>query len=307
MPVSVGLSLREPWVPGLLRGRKDSVDVLEVMIDDLLGLSSERLRTLRRLGRRWPLLAPGVDLGIGDAQGLDPAYVSAVSAACRRLGARWYTEHLCFLRAGGIELSHFAPLDDEPDTLAALARNAALVREQVGRPLLLENPADILGMFSTDPQPGRRLGRAYTSCLHAASAGALLDLTNLLYDARNGGWPVEDFFAELDFDRVVQIHLAGGFERGGLWVDSHSRPVEAQTYALLSEVAGRASNLRAVIVEWDEDLPGLDGALAEVERARAALLKGGAGVVTRRPRWSLADLPFVRSRAPRPDPGGSER
>jgi uncharacterized protein (UPF0276 family) len=273
--IAVGLSLRSAWIDALRRCPSGAVDVLEVMIDDVVHAPRSRIRELRALGRRWPLLAHGVALGVGAAEGVDPHYLDAVAEACARVRARWYTEHLCFVRAGGVELGHFVALDDDDETLAALARNAEQVRARVRRPFLLENPADILGTFTRPPGPrqGRRLGRAYTRSLHAATAGALLDLTNLLYDARNGGWPVEDFLAELDFERVVEIHLAGGFERRGLWIDSHSRPVEAEAHALLDEVAARAPNLRAVIVEWDEQLPSLDEILAEVEVARGLLAR----------------------------------
>ena len=273
MSIAVGISVRSPWLQALLRGRKSWVDVLEFMIDDVLDPESSHARTLRRLGRKWPLVAHGVALGIGGADGVDRCYLNAVAEACARIGARWYTEHLSFVRVGGIDLGHFVALDGEDDTLAVLSRNASLVRELVGRPLLLENPADVLGLFSAEPQPGRALGRAYTRGLHAAEAGALLDLTNLLYDARNGGWSPDDFLAELDFDRVVQVHLAGGFERGGLWVDSHSEPVEPDALELLREVARRSPNLRAVIIERDDQLPALDAMLAEVETVRATLAR----------------------------------
>jgi len=272
MAIAVGLSLRPDWIPALARARKTSVDVLEVMIDDLVHAPAKHVRQLRRLGRRWPILAHGVGLGIGAAQGLDLSYVDAIAEACARVRARWYTEHLCFVRAGGVELGHFVAVDDDRESLEVLARNAAEVRARVDRPLLLENPADVLGpprhARQPTPAPGRRLARAYTRSLHAAEAGALLDLTNLLYDARNSGWAVDEFWLELDFERVVEIHLAGGVEFRGLWIDSHSRPVETEALALLAEVVTRAPNLRAVIIEWDEQLPTIERMLAEVARVR---------------------------------------
>ena len=47
----------------------------------------------------------------------------------------------------------------------------------------------------------------------------------------------------------------------GLWIDSHDRAVHDEALALLAEVAPRAPNLRAVTLEWDEDIPPLDNRL----------------------------------------------
>ncbi len=105
--------------------------------------------------------------------------------------------------------------------------------------------------------------------------GALLDLTNLLYDARNGGFDPHTYLEALELERVVEVHLAGGREAFGLWIDSHDRPIEDDSLALLAWVARRAPNLRAVILEWDEDLPELGAVREELARVDAVLRKVG--------------------------------
>ncbi|MCA9609901.1 MAG: DUF692 family protein [Myxococcales bacterium] len=274
-PVAVGLSLREPWIEDLLRlPDRGGFECLELMIDDLL-CAAHRPPELRRLGARWVLLGHGVDLGIGDADGLDRGYLDEVHEALRQLHVHWWSDHLCFLRAGGVDLGHFAPLDGAPDTLARLAENAAMARDGAPCPLLLENPADVLGLGAEGPDAGARLGARYGDALRATETGALLDLTNLLYDARNGGFDPLAFLAAMDLERVVQVHLAGGREAFGLWIDSHDRPVEADALALLASIAPRTPSLRAVTVEWDEDLPDLAGARAELARVDAVLRAAG--------------------------------
>jgi uncharacterized protein (UPF0276 family) len=273
---AVGLGLRDPYVPPLLALRdRGALDVLEVMIDDAR-LDPHRMDAWRTLGARWPLIAHGVSLGIGDALGLDDDYVRATARDLRAIGARWYSEHLCFLRAGPrdapVDLGHFAPLCmDEPD-LDVLCANARALRARFDGTFLLENPADVLSPHGPGDAAARESARGFAAALRACDAGALLDLTNLALQARNDRFDPEVFLAELDWERVIQVHLAGGRRApGGLWIDSHDHPVDPQAWDLLAIVSRRAPNLRAVILERDDQLPPLDALLAEVDRARSLL------------------------------------
>ena len=281
--VAVGIGAREAWFPALGRLRRDALDVLEVIVERV-GASRAREREYQRLARRWPVVAHGVALGIGDARGCNAAHVKAAARVCERLGARWYGEHLCFLHggpAGETPLEHFGPLDDDADTLVVLAANAAEVRAALPCPLLLENPADVLGFpaggdsAGDAASPSEARAGAFGRALAACEAGAVLDVTNLLYNARNDGLDAREYIGALPLDRVVQVHVAGGQRVHGLWIDSHDRDVETETLALVTHVARRAPQLRAVTLEWDDDLPPLDDALTTVTRIRGALAEAG--------------------------------
>jgi len=274
-PVAVGLSLRERWLDELeALPDRGGFEVLEVMVDDYLCDHGHR-RRVRRLGRRWTLVAHGVALGIGDAAGVSLDYVRDVHAALRALAARWWSEHLAFLRAGRVDLGHFAPLGDDDETLAVLRDNALAATRDAPCAFLLENASDVLGLDADGPDAGARLGRGYARALEATGAGALLDLTNLWIDAQNGGWDPRAWLAELPLERVVQVHLAGGRRAMGLWIDSHDRPIHDEALALLAEVAPRAPNLRAVTLEHDEDIPPLHAVRAELSRATEVLAAAG--------------------------------
>ncbi|MCH9687635.1 MAG: DUF692 domain-containing protein [Deltaproteobacteria bacterium] len=274
-PVAVGLSVRDPWIADLVELRdRSAIDVLEVMIDDVI-CGAGVMERYRQLGARWPLIAHGVDLGIGNADGLDRRYVDAVAEATSRLRVRWYGDHLCFLAANGISLGHFAPVAADPETVERLTANGAVVAERITTPFILENPADVLGLGTDCPDAGVALGRSFGSAVTAAGAGALLDVTNLLYNARNDGFDAAAFIDALPLERVVQIHLAGGRNIGGLWIDSHDRPVEAESLALLRHALARTPNLRAVTIEWDENLPAFEVMLQQVARVRAVLEQQG--------------------------------
>ncbi|MEQ9317684.1 MAG: DUF692 family protein [Polyangiaceae bacterium] len=275
--VSVGIGLREPYVDELLAlDDRGAIDVLEVMIDEAMHPGPKRDRW-RRLGAKWPLVAHGTELGIADAEGPREDYLAHLHETAKSLHLHWYSEHLAFLRAGGIELGHFGPFFDDEESLEVLARNAARVVDGLGCPLLLENPADVLGWAGEgDEDVATRLGRCFDRALRAANCGALLDLTNLLYNARNEGYDARGFLEAMDAARVVEIHLAGGKSWDGLWIDSHDHAVEVDALALLRQVLPRATNLRAIIVERDDRLPELSCLLEEVAAVRAVVAEVAA-------------------------------
>lgn len=273
--VAVGLGVRDELLDELVALRdRSALDLLEVMIDDGLD-DGPRRAAWRRLGARWPLVAHGTELGIADAAGVDAGYVGRVGSALGVLAARWYSEHLSFLRAGDVDLGHFAVPSEHPGAIEVLRANVARVAAAWAGPLLLENPADVLGWGHE--AGAAALGARFAAQVAAVDAGVLLDLTNLVLSARNDGFAAGEWLGALEMDRVVEVHLAGGRFDGALWIDSHDHDVDAEALELLGVVARRASNLRAVVIERDERLPSLDHLLGEVARVRASLIAAGRG------------------------------
>lgn len=76
-------------------------------------------------------------------------------------------------------------------------------------------------------------------------------------------------------ERIAQIHLAGGRRAMGLWIDSHDHPIHDEVLELLAHVASRAPKLRAVILEWDAEIPSFDVVREELARATEVLTKAG--------------------------------
>jgi uncharacterized protein len=100
-----------------------------------------------------------------------------------------------------------------------------------------------------------------------------LDLHNVWTNERNGRQPVWDFVAELPLDRVWEIHVAGGHEHRGYWLDAHSGAVPEPVLDLLAEVVPKLPCLRLVTFEIvPESVPalGLRGLRDQVEAVRRA-------------------------------------
>ena len=83
----------------------------------------------------------------------------------------------------------------------------------------------------------------------AADCGILLDLHNVLCNARNGRQSLEAFCDAIPLDRVWEIHLAGGVSERGFWLDAHSGLVEPVLMDLVADLVPRLPALGAIIFE----------------------------------------------------------
>jgi hypothetical protein len=92
-------------------------------------------------------------------------------------------------------------------------------------------------------------GSFVRSVAEAADCGILLDLHNLLTNERNGRASLREVFDEIPRERVWEIHLAGGMQYRGYWLDSHSSHIEDELFDAAREIVDKCPNLRAIIFE----------------------------------------------------------
>ena len=102
-----------------------------------------------------------------------------------------------------------------------------------------------------------------------ADSGILLDVNNVYVSAMNHGFDPEKYLEALPPERVWQVHLAGHTDRGSHLLDSHSRHVCDEVWALYRFVTRRIGAV-ASLVEWDEEIPAWHVLEAECLRARDA-------------------------------------
>jgi len=262
--LGAGLGLRDELAPALVPHR-DRIDFIEVIGEHFFDPTREARRRLSVLADRFPVVVHTIGLSLGSAEPPDTAYLDAVARVVRDTGAAWWSDHVSYTRAGGVDVGHLAPVPRTEEALAALARNAVIARERVPAPMLVENVAYLV-------DPGGEMDEAefVARALDATGCGLLLDLTNLHANAVNHVYDPFAWLARIPLDRVVQVHVTGGHWHGGVLVDSHSSATPDDVWSLLGWTAARAP-VRAVLVERDERFPPVEELLDELDRARAIL------------------------------------
>jgi len=120
----------------------------------------------------------------------------------------------------------------------------------------------------------------------------MLDVNNAYVNAQNFGFDVDAWMRQVPLERVVQIHVAGHqwfgvgatglgapqepHAEGALIVDTHGADVPDPVLALLGRVLPRVGPV-PVVLERDQNVPDLDGLLAELARIRRVCDAASAG------------------------------
>jgi hypothetical protein len=260
------------WRPALAAGilaHLDRVDVLEVVAEECAAASKASRRALRALGRAVPVHVHAVSLGLASTAPVDRRALDTVARVVHEIEPEAWSEHLAFVRGGGVEIGHLAAPPRTRATIDGLATNVARARARVGSTPGLENVATLL-----EP-PGSDLDEAAFTrdALVAAGAPLLLDLHNLHANSTNFGFDATRFLREMPLDRLLAVHVAGG-RRAGRVVDDHLHPVPDAVYVLLRETARLAPGPLTVVLERDGCFPPVPELLDELDRARAAVAAG---------------------------------
>ena len=273
----VGLGWRGELAAGILSNLAQ-IDVLEVIADDYYRASRAGMDALCSLARQVPVSLHGVGMGLASAIPAEPRRLHAMARLMQTVRAESWSEHLSFVRAGGVEIGHLAAPPRTPASAAGAVANIALASRIVGSAPLMENIATLV-----EP-PASTLDEAewLAQIIEGARVPLLLDLHNLYANAVNGGQDPQALLLRLPLATVGAVHLSGGHwidEPGGTGrrlLDDHLHDVPPEVFELLALLARHAPQPLTVILERDGNYPTFDHVLEQLALARAALRAGRA-------------------------------
>ncbi|MGZ4706955.1 MAG: multinuclear nonheme iron-dependent oxidase, partial [Acidimicrobiales bacterium] len=135
----------------------------------------------------------------------------------------------------------FLPPRQTPGGVEAAVAAIAALRADLDVPFSFETPVSYL-QPRADEIPD---GAFVAAVAETADCGILLDLHNIWTNERNGRQSAREYLAQLPLERVSEVHLAGGLERDGFWLDAHSGGLAPELEALAAEVLPQLPELRA--------------------------------------------------------------
>ncbi|AOR31489.1 hypothetical protein BFF78_10930 [Streptomyces fodineus] len=236
--------------------RMPGVDWVEVVAENVC--PGHLPPSLLRLRERGVTVIPhGVSLGLGGADRPDEGRLTALAERAEALGSPLATEHIAFVRAGGpltasprLEAGHLLPVPRTRDALDVLCENVRIAQDALPVPLALENVA---ALFSW---PGEELteGQFLSELVERTGVRLLIDVANLHTNHVNRGEDPAEALAALPVEAIAYVHVAGGFERDGVWHDSHAHAVPRPVIDILTDLASHTEP-PGVLLERDENFP----------------------------------------------------
>jgi uncharacterized protein (UPF0276 family) len=270
--LSLGLGIG--WRPELAlaidkRANRAGLGFVEVIAEDFTATLPPAIQRLCDLG--VAIIPHGISLSLGGAEPPDPARLAGLATLATRVNAPLVSEHLSFVRAGGLESGHLLPLPRTREALRVVVENLRLAKAALPVPLALENVATLFEWPHAEMDEAAFL----TEVLEQADVLLLLDIENVYANCRNHGTDPVDLLERFPLERLAYVHIAGGIEREGIYHDTHAEPVPQGVLDLLEELSARAA-LPGFMLERDDQFPTEEELNAELDVIAAAVVRGDA-------------------------------
>ena len=271
LPPRAGLGLKTEHFKHVLEEQPD-IGFFEVHAENYMVAGGPFHHYLGLIRERYPLSLHGVGLSIGGEGPLDLAHLERLAGLIERYQPQSFSEHLAWSSHGPVFLNDLLPLAYDGPTLRRVCEHIDQVQNQLGRTMLLENPATYL-QFQRSTLDETDFIR---EVVQRSGCGLLLDVNNLYVSCINHQRDPLAYLQALPLQTVGEIHLAGFAEDQDslgdrLLIDDHGAPVDAAVWALYQEVLGLIGPM-ATLIERDNHLPAFATLMAEASQAEALLL-----------------------------------
>ncbi|NUS74405.1 MAG: DUF692 domain-containing protein [Corynebacteriales bacterium] len=209
----------------------------ELIAEQVHSMDDSLFHHVRALIDRGVSVIPhGVTLSLGSAEPVLAERISHLIDAAQRCRSPLVSEHIAFVRAGGLEAGHLLPIPRTKEALKAIVANIHLAQQSLPVPLALE---PIAALFDW-PEDEFAEPDFVTEILERTDCLLLLDVANVYANARNRGQDPELVLSRFPLERIAYVHVAGGSEVDGLYHDTHTDAVPSDVLDLVRLVVEQA-------------------------------------------------------------------
>ncbi len=242
---------------------RSQVDFLEVHSENFFAPGGAARAVLDTVRQRWPISLHGVGLGLGNAQGLDPAHLAKLRALVEDARPALVSEHVCWTADAAATYNDLLPLPYTRHALDALCGHINQVQDLLKRPILIENATAYVQFAGDEFSEMDFIARA----VRRTGCGVLLDVNNLHINGVHFGFDAAAALGALPAEAVQQFHVAGHLETEDGLVDDHGSRTRPAVWSLYAQALERFG-AQPTLIEWDTAVPALEVLLDEVRIAR---------------------------------------
>ncbi|MBS2000475.1 MAG: DUF692 domain-containing protein [Cyanobacteria bacterium SZAS LIN-5] len=239
-----------PELAWMIQKRKD-IDFVEILAEDF-SPSDKPLPPIKQLMTRGvDVIIHGTTLNLGGSETPSESSLAHLDGLARRYESGLVSEHLAFVKAGGMESGHLLPIQRTQENLEIVVENIMIAQQALSVPLAIENIATLFEWPDNEMDEATFLAEV----LSRTGASLLLDVANLFANATNHNFKIEDYLNKIPFEQLAYVHVAGGIFKGSLYHDTHCHSIKNPVLKLLQAVCMRANSPR-VLLERDGIFPG---------------------------------------------------
>ena len=257
---SKGIGLRGEHVAHLAaQPAHPHIDFLELAPENWMDVGGMQREQLHAIAQKYPLVAHGLSLSIGDNQPLNEPFIRQIGRFLDDLHIEVYSEHLSFSRDSQGYLYELLPIPRQAAYIPYLAERIQRVQALIQRPLVLEN-ISYYHCYPKDMSEGEFLHEL----VHQSQCELLLDINNVYVNSHNHAYCPYELLQALPSHAIRYFHIAGHLqEEQNILLDTHGKSVSQPVIDLARFTFAHHGN-RPLLLERDHHLPSLPILLEEL-------------------------------------------
>ncbi|QLC23750.1 DUF692 domain-containing protein [Parasphingopyxis algicola] len=210
-------------------------------------IDEAKFASLLDLGKS--VLVHSVGCPVASTNGFDDRQLDALRRSLAILKPAWWSDHASFVSTGNGDerraMGFLMPPAQTHESVAMIVDRIKRLQDLFGLPFAFETGVNYFAPRAGEMPDGAFWGEIAVR----ADCGILLDLHNIWSNQRNGRDDAETVLAQLPRDHVWEIHVAGGQDHNGYWLDSHCGLPQPEVIELLGRAAPGLPNLKAINFE----------------------------------------------------------
>lgn len=206
-------------------------------------INEEIIKTIKALPQKKIIHSVGIPVG-GNLPP-DSNQLKLLKHNINYFESPWASEHLSFNSTLEFNTGFFLPPRQTDIGVSLAVRNINMMKEGLMVPFGVETGVNYLKKRPDEMDDGEFVNNVVTE----ADCGIILDLHNIYCNDLNGRQKISDFLNQIPLDRVIEVHLAGGIEMNGYWLDAHSGEIPQRLIDISREVIPHLKNLKVIIFE----------------------------------------------------------
>jgi uncharacterized protein len=238
-----------PELAWMIHKRKD-IGFIEILAEDFCARSKPIEPIKQLIDRGVEVIVHGTTLNLGGSEIPTRESLAHLDALARNHNSPLVSEHLAFVKAGGVHSGHLLPIQRTQENLEIVVENILYAQDALSVPLAIENIATLFEWPNNEMDEAMFLSEVVSR----TGVSLLLDVANLFANATNHHFDIDAYLKKLPFDRLAYVHVAGGIFKGPLYHDTHCHSIKNPVLSLLSKACSMVQSPR-VLLERDGIFP----------------------------------------------------
>lgn len=261
---SAGIGLRTQHFPHIENRGRIRVDWFEAISENFIDTRGRPFRILEKLRQDFPIALHGVSLNIASSDNLDFQYLEKLKSLYQIIDPFVVSDHMCWTGFNAHQSHDLLPLPRTKEFLQYICEKIEKLQEFMGREFAFEN----LSAYFDFEEAEFTEAQFINEICERTGSKMLLDINNVFVNAKNFSTDPMEYFRQIDFKHVVQLHIASYSDKGQYLYDTHSGGIYPDLIEIFKKIAPNLKSPK-VLMEWDQDIPGLPEVENEVFKLKS--------------------------------------